>query len=111
MRQARILDVLRAVTATAAEHPEVQAWWYAPPVRLRLAGELARTGPEPLPLEIVVEAVPPASLDRAALSAALSRRLSGAPVAVRPHGGTAEARKLFRLLSAAGAAPEAQALT
>jgi len=99
MRHARILDVLSAVTAVAAGHPEILAWWFAPPQRLRLQGEIARPRQETPPLEVVVQADPAVSTVCDVIAAELSGRLSGSPVTVRLHRGGAEERQLFRLLS------------
>lgn len=98
-RQPRILDVLRAVKAVAHLHPEVIAWWYAPPQRLRLGGALPSA--DRLPVEVAVEP-PDAEVENGkAFAADLAREL-GVTVAVRGHRGGGEGRKLFRLLSAAG---------
>ncbi len=114
MRQARILDVLRAVTEVAPAHPEVEAWWYAPPRRLRLRGERrrdaggdacgggsgARGGSEGAPaVEVVVEAGSATSPDCVGIAAALARWLPGSPLSVRLHRAAAEERQLFRLVS------------
>jgi hypothetical protein len=99
MRHARILDVLSAVTAVAAAHPEVEAWWYAPPRRLRLQGEIARAGAEVPSLEVIVQVAPSSCTDCDKIASELSQRLPGSPVAVRLHRAEAEERQLFRLLS------------
>ena len=99
MRHARILDVLSAVTAIAPAHPKVEAWWYAPPRRLRLHGEIARARAEAPPLEVVVQGASSLSTDCDAIAAELSGRLAGSRVAVRIHRGETEDRQLFRLLS------------
>lgn len=98
MRTPSILDVLRAVISVAAAHPEVDAWWYAPPRRLRLRGELPGAASAP-PLEVVVEAAAGAEVDEDHLAAELAPRLPGQAVAVRPHRGAGEERRLFRLVS------------
>jgi len=54
MKQPSILDVVHGVKAVAAGHPEVKAWWYTPPQRLRLAGELPGAESK-LTIEVVVE--------------------------------------------------------
>src|SRR3990172_6161031 len=109
MRQVRILDVLRAVTEVAPAHPEVEAWWYAPPRRLRLQGERprdargdacdgARRGLEEAPaVVVVVEAGPAASPDCVGIAAELARWLPGSALSVRLHRAVAEKRRLFRL--------------
>ncbi len=114
MRQARILDVLRAVTEVAPAHPEVEAWWYAPPRRLRLQGERprdargdlcagvsgARSDSERAPaVEVVVEAGPAASPDCVGIAGELERRLPESTLSVRPYRAAAEERQLFRLVS------------
>lgn len=107
MRRARILDVLSAVTAVAAGHPEIEAWWYAPPRRLRLEGEIARAPRETPALEVVVQASGAASTRCDEIAGELARRLASGPVSVRLHRGAAEERQLFRLLS--GRRPGARA--
>jgi hypothetical protein len=99
MRQARILDVLSAVTEVAAAHPEIEAWWYAPPRRLRLHGEIARARQEASLLEVIVQTHGSLSTGCDGIAAELSRRLPGSSLAVRLHRGSAEDRQLFRLLS------------
>ncbi len=104
MRHARILDVLSAVTAVAAGHPEVEAWWYAPPRRLRLQGEIGRARADASALEVVVQTRGGASCQE--IAAELARRLPSDRVSVRLHQGDGEARQLFRLLSGGrGGAP------
>ena len=100
MRQPSILDVVHGVKRVVPAHPEVTAWWYTPPQRLRLAGDLPRVGPSPLSIEVVVEAVgevPCAEIARE-LSASLSG-VSGISVRVRMHRGDREERPLFRIVS------------
>jgi hypothetical protein len=110
MRQARILDVLCAVREVAPAHPEVEAWWYAPPRRLRLQGERPRdargdacgggSGSEGAPaIEVVVEAGSAASPDCVGIAAELARWLPGSALSVRLHRAAAEERQLFRLVS------------
>lgn len=99
MRHARILDVLSAVTAVAPAHPEVEAWWYAPPQRLRLEGEIGRARAEVPSLDVVVQGEASLCTRCDAIAAALSPRLPGHRVSVRLHRGEAEERRLFRLLS------------
>ncbi len=98
-RQPRILDVLGAVRQVAAEHRDVTTWWYAPPQRLRLAGELPRPAPPAPELEVVVEGqVEPAAHE--VIARALSERLRPAVVSVRAYRGDFEERPLFRLVGA-----------
>jgi hypothetical protein len=103
MRPPSILDVLGAVKAVAAAHPEVASWWYAPGQRLRLAGELPHAGEAEVTVEIVVEmsggtdgAQSPGAVE--AIGRELSRAM-GMPVRARAHRGSAEERSLFRLVS------------
>jgi hypothetical protein len=99
LKQPSILDVVNAVKAVAPAHPEVTVWWYTPPQRLRLAGELPGAASAPLHIEVVVEG-------RGArcepIARAISAQLAGARVAVRPHRGDAEERRLFRVISPGG---------
>jgi hypothetical protein len=104
MRPPSILDVLRAVKRVAAAHPEVASWWYAPPQRLRLTGELPLTSSE-VTLEVVLD-VPSDGAALDAIGGELSRAVGGFPVRARAHRGAAEERPLFRLVSSDAAAAE-----
>ena len=95
MRPPSILDVVRAVKNVAATRDDVRGWWYAPPKRLRLAGE---RGPADRHVEIAVEGDPRGGHDL--LAHELSRALSGFPVRVRPYRGRDGDAHLFRLVSA-----------
>ena len=99
MRPPSILDVVRAVKSVAAAHEDVTAWWYAPPKRLRLAGERSSEKSE-RHVEIAVEG-PLDSASHHTIAAALSRSLRGAPVRVRAYRGRRDDGHLFRLLSGA----------
>jgi hypothetical protein len=96
-RPPRILDVVAAVKSLAQAHPEISAWWYAPALRLRLAGELP-VGVEPTRVEVVAEARPDADPDYACLGRELATRLD-ADAIVRAHRGAREERHLFRVAS------------
>jgi hypothetical protein len=99
VRQPSILDVVRAVTEVSPSHPEIRTWWYAPPKRLRLRGELEADGSRTQQIvEVAVDAVSP-SADFDALASELSRKLRGSPVTVRTFRGADEERQLYRLLS------------
>lgn len=98
MRQPKILDVVRAVTAVAPAHPEVRVWWYSPPVRFHLRGE-AEGSSNGAALEIFLELGPEARIDFEAIAAELSARLWGNPVSVQVHGGRVEGKQLFRILT------------
>jgi hypothetical protein len=107
IRPPSILDVVRAVKALAGDHGEVSAWWYAPPRRLRLAGEKPNEAGG-RHVEIAIEGeCDPATCDRIArqLSIALSGALRQTPVRVRPYRGKAEDARLYRLLSAGDPLP------
>jgi hypothetical protein len=98
VKQPSILDVVRAVTELGSSHPEIRAWWYAPPKRLRLRGELEPDGSRKQQVvDVAVEASSSADLD--ALAGELSRKLRGSPVSVRRFRGADEERQLYRLLS------------
>ncbi len=99
MRQARILDVVRAVTAVAPSHPEVQAWWYAPMPLLHLRGDAPGDVRERPPLEVVLEVGENGVVDFDGIAAELSKQLWDYPIATRAHQGGAEEKRLFRLLS------------
>lgn len=104
MRHPRVLDVMRAVKALSTGHRDVDAWWYAPPPRLHVAGERS-TGASSKPrIELVVEGRPFAPSELEAMARELSILLGWASVAVRAHRGDAEDQHLFRLLSHAGGA-------
>ena len=104
MKQPSILDVVHGVKAVAPGHPEVKAWWYTPPQRLRLSGELPGAESK-LTIEVVVEGEPEAlpSVACAQIAQELSRALAGATVGVRAHRGQREERPLFRIVSAISA--------
>jgi hypothetical protein len=99
VKQPSILDVVRAVTEVGPSHPEIRTWWYAPPKRLRLRGELEADGSRRQQIvEVAVEAAA-SSADFDALASELSRKLRGSPVSVRTFRGADEERQLYRLLS------------
>ncbi|HYZ90108.1 MAG TPA: hypothetical protein VE620_12490 [Myxococcales bacterium] len=100
MRQPSILDVLRAVRDVGAAHPEVRAWWYAPPQRLRLQGAVPSAGERP-PIEIAIE-VDKGEVDLKGMSSKFEELLDCRPVSVRPHRGAGEERQLYRLFSRGG---------
>ena len=111
MKQPSILDVVHGVKVVAPAHPEVKAWWYTPPQRLRLAGELPGLEAA-LTLEVVVEPAGGDAVACDAIAKELSRALDGAVVGVRTHRGEREERPLFRVISRAaghvsGEAPRA----
>ena len=85
--------------SVAPAHPEVTAWWYTPPQRLRLAGDLPSAGPAAISIEVVVESAGPTDVPCAQIAKELSTALSGVSVAVRMHRGEAEERPLFRIVS------------
>jgi hypothetical protein len=102
LRQPSILDVVHGVKGVATTHPEVTAWWYTPPQRLRLAGERPGSASAGLSIEVVVEAPAvegAAEIACAEIAAELSAALSGVIVGVRMHRGGAEPRPLFRIVS------------
>jgi hypothetical protein len=99
MRQPRILDVVRAVKTVAHDHPEVAAWWYAPPQRLRLAGALPETGAPHALVELALEADGGRDAPFTAIARALSDSLDGVKVSARLYRGDLEQRPLFRLVS------------
>lgn len=100
MRQPSILDVVHGIKGVAPAHPEVSAWWYTPPQRLRLAGEMPGSASGPLTIEVVVESFQPArEIPCAQIAKELSDALSGIPVGVRVHRGEREERPLFRIVS------------
>ncbi len=107
MRPPSILDVVRAVKAVAAAHQEVSAWWYAPPKRLRLAGERPGEASK-RQVEIAIEGRFGAETCDA-IAREISRALRDTPrdemgdettVRVRPYRGPRDDGHLFRLLSA-----------
>jgi hypothetical protein len=102
MRQPSILDVVRAVKDVATTHPEVASWWYAPPQRLRLAGEQPGSGAPVALVELAVEMNADCVPSCEAIARELSRSLRGAPVHVRRYRGDLEPRRLFRLASQDG---------
>jgi hypothetical protein len=75
----------------------VTTWWYTPPQRLRLAGDLP--GSAALSLEVVVDGAATAEIPCAEIAKELSAALSGVAVAVRVHRGAREERPLFRIVS------------
>jgi hypothetical protein len=97
LKQPSILDVVHGVKVVAPAHPEVVAWWYTPPQRLRLAGELPARG-ESLAIELVVETTESAIARCEQIAKELSLALRTA-VGVRTHRGTREERPLFRIVS------------
>jgi hypothetical protein len=101
VRQPSILDVVHAVKSVAPAHPEVAAWWYTPPQRLRLAGDLPGSAGASLSLEVVVEGTPAALAEApcAQIARELSAALSGVTVTTRTHRGDREERPLFRIVS------------
>jgi hypothetical protein len=103
LKQPSILDVVHGVKSVAPAHPEVAVWWYTPPQRLRLAGELPRpaSAPAELTIEVVVAGSSGSTIACDQIAGELSRALAGIPVAVRPHRGAAEERPLFRIVSRA----------
>jgi hypothetical protein len=108
MKHPSILDVIHAVKQVASAHPEARAWWYTPPQRLRLSGELPRRADEETAIGQIEVVVQGDSLDAAALdliASQLSHAMAGEPVSVRMHGGANEARPLFRILSRQEAFP------
>jgi hypothetical protein len=96
MKQPSILDVIQGVKRVASAHPEVDVWWYAPPVRLRLGGELPRTAGAASSIEVVVEG---SGVVCARIAQDLSLALADADVTVRIYRGDAEERQLFRVMS------------
>jgi hypothetical protein len=98
LKQPSILDVVHGVKAVAPAHPEVVAWWYTPPQRLRLAGELPARGESLLSIELVVETTEAATARCEQIAKELSLALRTA-VGVRTHRGTREERPLFRIVS------------
>ncbi len=99
MRQPSILDVVHGVKSVVPTHPEVTTWWYTPPQRLRLAGDLPGSGSAALSLEVVVEGAAAVEIPCAEIAKKLSAALSGFAVAVRMHRGAREERPLFRIVS------------
>jgi hypothetical protein len=99
LRQPSILDVVHGVKSVVPAHPEVSAWWYTPPQRLRLAGELPSASAASIAIEVVVESAGPAEVSCAQIAKELSAALSGVSVSVRMHRGHAEERPLFRIVS------------
>jgi hypothetical protein len=97
MRQPSILDVVSAVKRVSRSHPEVTAWWYIPPQRLRLGGGEMPTIADTAGIEVVIEG----GGDPAAIAAELTGTLRTAPVSVRPHRGGGHEGRLFRLMSRA----------
>ena len=95
MQRPNILDVVRAVTAVAADHPEVKVWWYSPDPDFRVKGDDRRKSS----LEFVLEFKNGDGADSDAIAEDLSTQLSGNPVAVREHRGKEETVRLFRMLT------------
>ncbi len=96
MRRPNVLDVVRAVTEVAPEHPEVRVWWYAPIIDAELPA-----GPgDDRPLEIVLELANTDRPDLEAIGSALCARLRWPRVTVREHRGQEEESRLFRMLTA-----------
>jgi hypothetical protein len=98
VRQPSILDVVNGVKRVLPAHPEVSAWWYTPPQRLRLAGDLPGAASAPLSIEVVVEAAVPEQVPCAKIAKELSEVLR-IEVRVRTHRGDREERPLFRIVS------------
>ncbi len=99
MRPPRILDVIRATKEVASAHPDVTAWWYAPPRRLDVSASIPEGGRAPT-IELVVESAPRGKApDRARIARDLSAALSLPSVSVRSYRGANEERALFRLIS------------
>ncbi len=109
LKQPSILDVVHGVKTVGAAHPEVTAWWYTPPQRLRLAGEMPGTGSAAISIEVVVEGANAAEIPCAQLAKELSTALSGAAVGVRMHRGNREERRLFRIVSQSKRSSESEA--
>ncbi len=86
-QRSNVLDVVRAVTEVAPDHPGVLVWWYVP----RLL--------EDPKIELLVEVGPDNHEDLMAIARAVEARLPAATVTVAPHGGSNETRRLFRVLS------------
>jgi hypothetical protein len=102
VKQPSILDVVHGVKRVLPAHPEVSAWWYTPPQRLRLAGDLPGSGAAPLCIEVVVEAAGAEEVPCATIARELTAALSATPhieVRVRIHRGDREERPLFRIVS------------
>jgi hypothetical protein len=98
VKQPSILDVVHGVKSVVPAHPEVSAWWYTPPQRLRLAGDLPGSGSDPVAIEVVVEGAG-AEIPCVQIAKELSSALSGTVVRVRMHRGDREERPLFRIVS------------
>jgi hypothetical protein len=92
-RPPRILDVVDAVKRLARAHPEIGAWWYAPVLRRKGAGNGASH------IEVVAEAAAGASPEYECLGRELGAHL-GAQAVVRAHRGESEAMPLLRLARA-----------
>jgi len=99
LRQPSILDVVHGVKSVVPAHPEVTAWWYTPPQRLRLAGDLPGSGSAAIPIEVVVQSAGTGEIPCAEIAKELSAALGGSPVGVRLHRGDREQRPLFRIVS------------
>lgn len=95
MQQPNILDVVRAVTAVAPDHPEVRVWWYSPEPDLRVKGDESSKRS----LDFVLEFDDAAQADSELIAADLSARLNGNDVTVREHRGREETVRLFRMLT------------
>jgi hypothetical protein len=99
MRSPRILDVIRAAKEVAPAHPDVVAWWYAPPNRLDVTGATPHGAAVAAEVELVVQSAPQGSPDRARIAQDLAVALRFAKVSVRTYRGANEQRSLFRLIS------------
>jgi hypothetical protein len=100
MRSPRILDVIRATKEVASAHPDVTAWWYAPPRRLDVTASIPEGAVATPAIELVVESAPRGNVpDRARIARELAAALRLPRVSVRPYRGAKEERALFRLLS------------
>jgi hypothetical protein len=97
MRSATILDVLHAVTRVARGHQDVDAWWYAPPQRLRVAGDVPAVD-EQRTIEVAIDVAGP-TVDEEMLARELRDLLSVPDVRVRRRRESGEPRTLFRLVT------------
>ncbi len=87
MHRANVLDVVRAVTQVATNHPQVSVWWYVP----RLLDN------PNIELLVKVEDEHPTDLD--AIAREVDALLDGANVTVKRHADGDGERRLFRVLS------------
>lgn len=91
--RSNVLDVVRAVTQVAPDHPEIAVWWYVP----RLLDN-----PN---IEILVETEGGRATDFTRVAGKIGALLQDANVAVAFHPGPGETRRLFRVLSHQKAVP------